>query len=327
MIEEIRWGILGTGAIAKKFADGLKHVPGAKVMAVGSRQQATADAFGDKYGAPHRYASYAGVAEDADVDVVYVATPHNLHKDNTLLCLHAGKAVLCEKPFCINAAEARAMVQLARAKRLFLMEAMWTRYLPVMVKVRELLADGAVGDIRMVMADFGFRAGYNEESRLLNPHLGGGGLLDVGVYTVSFASMVLGKPSRIVSMADIGKTGVDEQCAMVLGYDGGRLAVLAAAVRTNTPHIAYVLGTDGRIFVHPPFWVPKGLTLVRSGKEDQVFELPYIGNGYNYEAQEVQRCLSEGKLESDIMPLDESIAIMETLDHIRAPWGLKYPME
>ena len=327
MSDKLRWGILGTGSIARKFAEGLTSADGAELTAIGSRKQETADAFGDEFDIPHRHASYQALADDADVDAIYVATPHTLHSENSILCLEAGKAVLCEKPFAINAEQARQTVDVARGRGVFLMEAMWTRFFPLMSWLRGLLADGAIGEVRMVAADFGFRADFNPDSRLLNPDLGGGGLLDVGVYTVSLASMVLGKPSRIASLADIGRTGVDEQAAMVFGYDGGQLSVLYTAVRTSTPHEAVILGTDGQIRLPTAWWRPQRMTLIRSGQEPEEVVMEPEGNGYNYEAVEVARCLDEGKTESDVMPLDESIEIMETMDQVRAQWGLKYPME
>ena len=327
-MDKIRWGILGTGNIAKQFARGLAVLPDAELAAVGSRSRVNADAFGDEFNVPHRYASYAALANAPDIDVVYVATPHSLHRDNSLLCLQAGKAVLCEKPFAINAAEAEEVVAMARERQLFLMEAMWTRFLPVLVETRQLLADGAIGDVRIITADFGFCASFNPQSRLFDPHLGGGALLDVGVYTVSLASMVFGSPpSRISSIAHLGQTGVDEQAAMILGYDRGQLAVLTTAIRTNTPQEATLNGTEGQIQIHAPWWKPDALTLSVQGQEDQVVHLPLEGNGYNYEAVEAMNCLRSGRAESDVMPLDETLAIMKTMDQIRAQWGLRYPME
>jgi predicted dehydrogenase len=327
-MDKIHWGILGTGNIAKQFARGLAVLPDAELAAVGSRSRVNTDAFGDEFNVPHRYASYAALANAPDIDVVYVATPHSLHRDNSLLCLQAGKAVLCEKPFAINAAEAEEVVAIARERQLFLMEAMWTRFLPVLVETRQLLADGAIGDIRIITADFGFCASFNPQSRLFDPHLGGGALLDVGVYTVSLASMVFGSPpSRISSMAHLGQTGVDEQAAMILGYDQGQLAVLTTAIRTNTPQEATLNGTKGQIRIHTPWWKPDALTLSVQGQEDQIVHLPLEGNGYNYEAVEAMNCLRSGRAESDVMPLDETLAIMKTMDQIRAQWGLRYPME
>jgi predicted dehydrogenase len=324
---KMRWGILGTGTIARKFAQGLAVLPDADLVAVGSRAQETADSFGDAFDVPRRYAGYAELAHAPGVDVIYVATPHSLHGDNSELCLQAGKAVLCEKPFAINAGQAEEVVALARKNRCFLMEAMWTRFLPAIEKARQLLADGAIGDVRIVSADFGFRAPFDPQSRLFDPHLGGGALLDVGVYLVSLASMVLGSPTRITSMAHLGRTGVDEQAAMILGYDQGQLAVLTTAIRTRTPQEARLIGTRGWIRLHSPWWCPMTLTLSIEGQEDEVFHLPFEGNGYNYEAAEVMRCLRAGDLESGIMPLAETLTIMETMDQLRAQWGLRYPME
>ena len=240
-MDKIRWGILGTGVIARKFATGLKSAPGAELAAVGSRSQATADEFGDTFGARRRYASYEALANDPEIDVIYVSTPHPMHKDNTLLGLNAGKAVLCEKPFCLNAAEAETMINLARSKGLFLMEAMWTRYLPAVIKTRQLIADGVLGEIRMIMADFGFRFEFDPQHRLLNPELGGGALLDAGVYPISFTSMIFGPPVRVMSMAHLGQTGVDEQAAILLEHEQGRLALIATAVRTDTPSHVIVM--------------------------------------------------------------------------------------
>ncbi len=327
MRDQIRWGILGTGNIARKFALGLHELEDAALVAVGSRSQESADRFGDQFQVSRRHASYEDLAADPQVDVVYIATPHSLHKENMRLCLEAGKAVLCEKPFTINAQEAREVIELARARRLFLMEAMWTRYIPLMVELRRMLAEGVIGDVRMITADFGYRARFNPRSRAFDPALGGGGLLDVGVYPISLASMILGAPDRIASLAEIGQTGVDEQAAMVLGYPGGELAVLHTAVRTTTPQEATIMGTDGWIRIHPRWWIPDTMTIHPAGGAPQTVQVPFIGNGYNYEAAEVHRCLREGRLESEIMPLDETLAIMETMDRIRAQWGMKYPME
>lgn len=327
MADKIRWGILGTGVIARKFVTGLKVTPGAELAAVGSRAQATTDEFGDTFGVSRRYASYEALAQDPDVDVIYVSTPHPLHVANTLLCLNAGKAVLCEKPFALNAAETEQMITLARQKRLFLMEAMWTRFLPAVVKLRQLIAEGVIGEVRMIMADLGFRAEFDPAHRLFAPELGGGALLDVGIYPVSFASMILGAPVEVTSLAHLGATGVDEQSAILLRYQAGQLAVIAAAVRTDIPSEAIIMGTTGRIRVHAPIYCPVRLTLSRPEQGDEIIDAPLEGNGYNYQALEVMNCLRAGKLESQIMPLDETLAIMKTMDKIRAPWGLKYPAE
>ncbi len=328
MSDHIRWGILGTGSIANKFATGLQAVADADLVAVGSRAQDTADAFADKYGAPNHHASYESLAGDPEVDAIYVSTPHTFHKDNSILCLEAGKAVLCEKPFAINASEAETVIRCARENGRFLMEAMWTRFLPVLVQVRQWLAEGHIGDIRMVSADFGFRTGVNPEGRLFNPALGGGGLMDVGIYPISLASMVFGvQPDRLTAMAEIGETAVDEQAAMIFGYDTGALATLWTGIRTSTLQEATILGTNGHIRIESPFWDVKTASLKVDGKDPVHIEPPRDGNGYNYEAIEVGQCLRDGKQESDTMPLDETLAIMKTLDTIRRQVGVKYPME
>lgn len=327
MVEKIRWGIIGTGQIAKKFATGLHKVPDTKLIAVGSRTQENADAFGDAFHVKHRHESYESIANDPDVDVVYVATPHSLHKQNTLMCLQAGKPVLCEKPFAINGSEAMEMISAACERHLFLMEAMWMRFLPLMVKVRAMLKDGVIGEVKMLMADFGCRTDMNPKSRLFDLTLGGGGLLDLGVYPLSLAHMIFGEPSRAAGLAHLGETGVDEQSAFVLGYEGGGLALISSAIRTETPQVAYILGTLGQLFIHRPWWVPHSLTLSLPGRNDEVINFPFDGNGYNYEAGEVANCLRQGKTECQIMPLDETLAIMKQMDELRRQWGLKYPME
>ena len=323
----ICWGIVGTGKIASSFAEGLRSAPDAELVAVGSRSGESADAFGDRHSIPHRHDSYEALAGDPAVDVTYIATPHTLHFQNARLCLEAGKPVLCEKPFTINTREARELVQLARRKSLFLMEAMWTRFLPAIRQLNQLLAAGVVGDVWLMAADFGKRFEYDPGSRLFAPDLGGGALLDLGVYPVSLASMVFGPPARITSMAHLGPTGVDEQSSVLLGYEQGRLAVLYASMQVTSPDEATILGSDGYIRIHSPMHAPDRLSVFKSGIREQVLQFPIEGNGLHYEALEVMQCLRQGKTESSLMPLEESVQVMETMDAIRGQWGLKYPSE
>jgi len=327
MKKPVRWGILGLGDIATKFATGLTGCPGACLLAVGSRTQDKADAFAHAQGAARAYGSYAALVADPDVDVVYVATPHTGHREAALLCLRAGKAVLCEKPITVNAGECAELIRCARRARVFLMEAMWTRFVPAMVQVRRWLAAGAVGDVRMVTADFGFRSAGDPLHRHLNPALAGGGLLDVGVYTLAMASMVLGRPRDIIGRCHLGATGVDEQAAMLLTYAGGRLATLSCAVCTETPQEARILGTRGSIHI-PKFWHAAEATLTTYADKQRVTYAPGLKvNGYEYEAMEVGRCLRQGLLESPVMPLAESLAIQRQMDALRRQWGLRYPGE
>lgn len=321
-----RWGILGTGGIARAFVEGLKFVEDAEIVAVGSRNQATAEEFGEKYAIPHRHPTYEELAADQGVDVIYVATPHIFHHANTMLCLRAGKAVLCEKAFTINAAEAAEMIDYARQNKLFLMEAMWTRFLPLYVSLRQMLQEGVIGEIRIVHADFSFRAPYNPQNRLFDLKLGGGALLDAGIYPISMASMLLGTPTEITSLMYKGESGADEQTAMQFKYSKGQLASLTTSTRVAGPQDLLIRGSEGYIKINQ--WLrPSSLTLVRPERGDEVIEVPFEGNGYNYEAAEVMRCMRAGLLESPVMPLDESYALMKTMDGIRAGWDLKYPSE
>ena len=321
------WGIIGTGNIAHKFATGLQACADATLVAVGSRKQETADKFGDEFDVAHRHASYEALANDPDVDVVYVSTPHAFHHDNTILCLEAGKHVLCEKPFAINATQAREMIAVAREQKRFLMDAVWSRFQPAQVRMRELIAHGVIGEVRMIESDFGFRAGVNPEARLFKASLGGGALLDVGIYNIQLASMLLGPATEVKALAQLGETGVDEQAAVVTMHAGGRIALSSTAIRTTTQHAATVFGTEGWIELDKPWWRTNGLTLVVQGEEPEHIDAPMVSNGYNYEAEEVMKCIDAGKLESDGMPLDETVSIVETMDEIRAQWNLKYPME
>ena len=327
MPEKMRWGILGPGGIAHKFADALKAISDAEIIAIGSRDLQRANTFADTFDVPHRHGSYVELANNPEVDVIYIATPHPFHKACAMLCLEAGKSVLCEKPITVDAEQAEELIACAREHKQFLMEAMWTRFIPVMVKVREWLADGVIGEPRMLTADFGNRVVLtpeNRKGRLFALELAGGAMLDIGVYTVSLASMVLGAPTKITSLAHIGETGVDEQAAVLLRYDAGQIASLSCAITTRTSQDARIFGTKGSIHI-PNFPRATSATLEISGKEPVQIEMPFIGNGFEYQILEVMRCLRAGKLESDVMPLDESLAIVKTMDVARAQWGLEYP--
>lgn len=328
MSTAIRWGIIGTGNIAQQFARGLAVLNDASLVAVASRTKESADMFAHEYNVKYRHVGVKQLAANRHVDVVYVATPNPMHKDNTLECLKGGKAVLCEKPFCINASEATEMVEYAQEKGLFLMEAMWTLCFPAMVKVREIVNSGVLGDIRQVHANFSFRGDWVPEGITLNPAFGGGALLDVGVYPIALAQMVYQRePKRISSLAHIGETGVDEQSSVTLGYDNGALAVLTSAIRTETQQGAAIYGTDGYIRIPHMFWQPDRILVKTSVNQEREITFDRLGNGYNYEAAEVMRCLRTRSLESPMLPLYASVAIMGILDTIRAQWGLVYPME
>lgn len=322
------WGIIGTGNIASTFARDLQLLPDARAVAVGSRSQASADDFGERLGIPRRYGSYEQLVSDPGIDAVYVATPHTVHHAASRLALDAGKAVLCEKPFTVNAAQASDLVSVARSRGLFLMEAMWTRFLPHMVRIREILRSGVLGDITTVIADHGMQVAFRAEHRMFAPELGGGALLDLGVYPISLASYILGRPTQIVAVSDATSTGVDGQTSMLLGHADGSHAVLTATLRARTPNRATIVGTQGRIEVDDTWYAPTTFSYIRStGGVPERYSEPRIGHGIRHQASEVARYLREGLTESPVMPLDESVSIMATLDAVRGQIGLRYPGE
>ncbi|WP_117161822.1 Gfo/Idh/MocA family protein [Paraliobacillus sp. X-1268] len=327
MTNKLKWGILATGGIAATFAKDLAYVDNGESYAVGSRNLEHAKKFADEHGASIAYGSYQELAEDPDVDVIYVATPHPYHKENVLTCLRAGKAVLCEKPFTVNTAELEELIIFAREKQLFLMEAMWTRFLPAIQKVREWLDDDKIGEVQLVKADFGFRAPWDPEWRLLNPKLGGGALLDAGIYPVSFASMVFGaNPEKIMSTVEIGETGVDERFSMLLKYQNGKTASLNGAIRLSLTNEATIHGTKGYIRI-PSFLNAHEAHLHVDKEEVESFVDDRTSSGYKFEAEEVGRLLENGRLESDVISLDQSHEIMKLMDRIRDQWELRYPFE
>jgi predicted dehydrogenase len=314
----VRWGILGTGGIARTFVADLRLTDSGVAVAVGSRSQGSADRFADEFGIADRHAGYESLAADPDVDMIYVATPHPMHHDNAILALRAGKPVLVEKPFTMNAAEAQDIVRVARESGLFAMEAMWTRFLPHVAVIRDWVAQGELGDLVTVTADHGQWFAEDPNFRLFAPELGGGALLDLGVYPVSFASMILGKPSRIATMIDPAFTGVDAQTSMLFGYHSGAQAVLTCTLRAQSPTRAAIVGTQARIEVEGDFYAPATVTLIpRRGNPTRV-ESVHEGRGLWHQADEVARRLAAGDLESPLMPLDETVSIMETMDAVLA---------
>jgi predicted dehydrogenase len=318
MTGPLRWGVIGTGSIAATFTADLALTDSGRVIAVGSRARVSAERFAERFGIPNRHASYAGLVADPEVDVVYVATPHPMHRSAAELALRADKPVLVEKPFTMDAAEARELVALARERGLFLMEAMWMRFLPHIAEVRRLLAEGALGEIVAVSADHGQWFEPRREFRLFAPELGGGALLDLGVYPVSFASMVLGAPERIVSLTTPAFTGVDAQTSILLGYRGGAQAILSATLSAKSPTRAAIVGSQARIEIDGDFYTPTSFTLITRAERRTRFAFAHEGRGLRHQADEVARCLAEGLVESPLMGLDETISIMETMDAVRA---------
>jgi len=322
----VRIGVLGPGHIAATFAAALAVVPGAVLQSVASRDGARAEEFAARHGARRAYAGYERLAEDPDVDLVYVATPHAFHCEHALLCLEHGKAVLVEKPFALDAAQARRMVEAARRHRVFLMEGMWSRFLPATRRAFELVAAGEIGEPRMVSADFSFGRPLDPASRLLNPALGGGGLLDVGIYPLAFTSLFFGAhPVETSSFAHLGPTGVDEHAALLLRYEGGRIASLTCGVQAVGPYEAHVLGTRGRVSL-PAFAKAETVRLIRADRTED-FSFPFAVNGFEHEIAGVVACVASGALEHPEMTLDETVALLEIMDGMRRSWGFAYPGE
>jgi predicted dehydrogenase len=323
----IKWGILATGGIAATFTEDLKLLPDAEVVAVGSRSVESARAFADRHGIPHAHGSWAELAADPDVDIVYVANTQNAHYDAVLTCLSAGKAVLCEKAFTLNRAQAAKLVDVARERRLFLMEAMWMRCVPAIRKIVELVEGGAIGPVQAVHADFGISVSVEPGHRLRDPELGGGALLDLGVYPISFAHLMLGDPAKVQSWTRLTPEGVDENTGMLFGYDSGAVALLSCGITSDGPVTASVSGTLGRIELPHPFFRPGAFVLHRDGAEPETFHVPYEGTGMLHEAVEAMRCLREGLLESPLVPWQATLDVMGVMDEVRRQAGVRFPGE
>jgi predicted dehydrogenase len=320
----IRWGILGPGHIAHKFAKDLLTVPDATLYAVASSDQQRADEFASQYAIPHSFGRYEDLLTLPELDVVYVATRHIRHHDDAIMLLNGGKAVLGEKPFAMNLAQVQDMVDTARSKQVFLMEALWSRFMPTLLKARELVESGTIGQVTGVRADFGFKAIFNPEGRLFDKKLGGGALLDIGIYPLFWSYFILGMPQSIKATATFGSTGVDEQVGIVMTYADGEMAILDSTLRTKTPCEAFVYGTEGLINVHGRWHESNSLTVERIGEEPETHTFERATFGYNYEAKHVMDCLTNGQIESPLWSLTDSLNLMTLLDQVSAEAGISY---
>jgi len=317
----VRWGILGPGVIARAFTEDLLLLGDHVVAAVGSRDAARAQEFAAGYGIGRAYGSYADLAADATLDVIYIATPHPGHHAAARLCLEAGRAVLVEKPFTVTAAETADLIRLARQRRLFAMEAMWTRFSPLVREVTALVRDGAIGQVTAVQADYAGAPPYDLDSRLWNAGLAGGALLDIGVYPISYGAMLLGDPAEVRAVAALAPPGVDANTAVIARYPDGAVGLYHCGLRAESPRVAVITGTAGRITVGPPFYRPERFTLHRAGREPETRTATLTGRGFTYEAEEVARCLRDGRTESPVLTLDQTLGVMRTLDAARASFA------
>lgn len=322
--KKLRWGIIGLGKIAKKFAKDLQLSNNSVLYGVASRDISKAKAFAEQYRSDKYFGSYEEMAANPDLDIIYIATPHAFHMENTLMCLRSGKHVLCEKPLGMDSEEVKIMIDEAKRRNLFLMEAIWTRFVPATEYLIDLLNKKAIGDIIYTKADFGFRAELNFEGRVYNKSLGGGSLLDIGIYPIYLSMLTQGVPLKIDAMARMSPTKVDSFCAMLFDYGDKSKAMLESTFEAETPTTAMIYGTKGSIKVHNRFHHSEKLTVNIYNETTRDIDLKYIGEGYYHEIQEVCNCIINKQIQSQKLPLSESLQLSMIMDRVKDKIGLKY---
>ena len=323
-INRIKWGIVGLGKMARTFAQDLQRVEEAEIYGVASRSEDKAKAFAADFNATKHFGSYEDLAADPDIHIVYVATPHVFHFNITMMCLKQGKHVLCEKPMGMHAGQVQTLIAEARKRNLFLMEGIWTRFMPATVLMLDLIGKGTIGDIISVRADFGFKGNPDPKARLYNKGLGGGSLLDIGIYPVYLSMLLLGAPNAIKAMARMSSTGVDIFCGMLMDFQGGGKAILDSTFETQTPTEALIYGNKGMLKMHADFHHSRRISTYNDGRLLETYEVDYPGNGYMHEIEEVHTCLSLNLQESPKLPLKTSLQLITTLDRVREQIGLEY---
>jgi predicted dehydrogenase len=316
MEKKYKWGILGAARIANKFADGLKVLPNAELYAIAARSLERAEAFKEKHGFLKAFGSYEEMLSDTDLDVVYIATTNNLHFKHTMLCLEAGKAVLCEKPFASDLEQVKEMIKKAREKKVFLMEALWSRFIPSMIQFKEEMEKGSIGKPLLLQCDFGFISPFDPANRIYNPELGGGSIPDIGIYPIFTSMYLFGKPENIQVASVPAPTGTDWTTSILFKHKGKEISMLTSSFEANLSNEARLYGDGGYLKLHSMFHIPTKLSINRNtGREEEIF-VSSAGNGYNYEAAEVMACLDRGEIESPGMPLQFSIDLMQVLDGV-----------
>ncbi|WP_420601386.1 Gfo/Idh/MocA family protein [Flagellimonas sp.] len=326
MKSKIKWGIIGPGNIARKFTSDLQLIEEAQISAVASRSLDKAKRFADEYGAEHVYGSYDELFAADTTDIVYIATPHNFHKDLAITAMQAGKHVLCEKPLGINRTEVEELVKVAKQNKVFMMEGLWSRFNPSIQKAKQLIEQDVIGKVSYIHADFAFYGlDRDEESRVLNLNLASGSLLDIGIYPVFLAYLLLGKPEEISAHSNFHSNGTELQTSMIFQYPSAQ-AILYSGITSNSKMHAEISGTKGELFFEPRWHEARGYSLMKDG-ETQNFALPIQGNGFVYEIEEVHKCLMSNKLESDLWSHQNSLDLAELLDTIREKAGIKFPFE
>ena len=324
MEKQIRWGILGAGRIANDFCTAINFTEGSVVYAVASRNEETGKAFATKFNAPVYYDNYLSLVNDANVDVIYIATPHQFHFEQAKLCLEHNKPVLCEKSMCMNHQQTAELIELATKNKLFLMEAMWTSCMPFMNTIKEIIDAGIIGDIQYLHASLCFTAPLNYQDRLYNKELGGGSVLDVGVYVLSFATKILGEPSAMKSLVTMALTSVDATANIILQYPSGATAHLLSSIAITTPQECSIVGTKGRIYVKEPMYKATEFTLSLHDGETKAYAFPHLCNGFEYEIREVMHCLHHGLLQSEKVPHSQTLTVSRLMDNILQEAGIDY---
>jgi scyllo-inositol 2-dehydrogenase (NADP+) len=323
--KNIKWGILSTGWIAHKFTTALQVVEHSEIYAVGSRTLGGARKFAAEFNIPHAYGSYEELVNDPDVDVIYIGTPHNLHLEHTVLALEHHKHVLCEKPFGVNRREATMMIEKAKEKKLFLMEALWSRFLPNIIKTKELVDSGAIGKVRLLTAAFSIRSDNGPEHRHYNLDLCGGTILDTGIYNVFLSLLILGQPKAFAAIAGLGPQGGDNTCSYTFKYDNDTLAIMYSSFLANPSIVAEIHGDKGKIYLEHLWFCPGKVKVSYFDGKEEAFTFDIKNNGYEYEAEEVVRCILDGKTESELMSWGDSLRLIGMLDAIRKECGVVYP--
>jgi predicted dehydrogenase len=326
-MKKYKWGIIGPGKIAGKFAEALSNLPNAELWSVGSRDVTRAKQFAQKYKAKHYAGKYEDIVHDEAIDIVYIATPHTFHHAYALLCLNNRKPVLCEKPMSVNYNSTREIIMAAKRNNVFLMEAMWTRFLPVINKAIELINDGEIGEVKSVKADFGFLAPFNPHSRLFDLKLGGGSLLDIGVYPLFLALLLLGEPDAIKSFAHLSVTGADETMNVTLHYKNGAMASVVSTLAANSPITAEISGTKGNITIKSPWYKGSSLIIRKDDNSGKEISLPYGDNGFEFEIIEAMYCLDNNLKESKKMPLSFSLLMSKIVNSICDQCNLSYNIQ
>lgn len=327
-MKTINWGIIGTGKISTEFVKALNETRMTSVVAIASRSEEKAIQFANEYQISTYYGSYEQLLQDEQVEVIYIGIPHSEHYNVAKMCLEAGKHVVCEKPITLNEVEATKLYELAKKQNCFLMEAMWTKFLPVTKAVKSWMEAGRIGEVKYMSLNLGFQGEYDYCSRLFDPNLGGGALLDVGVYPIMYANYIMGKqPVEVKAMAHIGFSGVDELCSVVMKYEHGQIVSANCSISSNLGAEGVIVGTKGKIVIPDFFRATEAFIYDEEGILIELVKEEYRVNGYEYEIEEVNHCLDKGMLESHIQPLEESLDQMKILDQIRKQLHIVYPKE